>query len=62
MRLLFHSLLERVGGGGGGGGEGSFELDVQGQEGGTITDVDGQGGNGVLKIRQFSWMSYVDRP
>ena len=45
MRLLFHSLLERVGGGGGGGGgAGSFELDVQGQEGGTITDVDGQGG------------------
>ena len=25
-------------------------------------DVDVQGGQGVLKIEQFSWMSYVYRP
>ena len=39
MRLLFHSLLERVGGGGGRG-----RGRVQGQGGGKILDVDGQGG------------------
>ena len=38
MRLLFLSLLERVVGGG------SIKLDVQGQGGGTILDVDGKEG------------------
>ena len=32
-----------------------LKLDVQGQGGGTILDLDGQEGWGVLKIRQFSW-------
>ena len=36
-----------------------LKLDVQGQEGGRILDVDGQGRLGVLKIGQFSWTSYV---
>ena len=47
MRLLFHSLLERMGDGGergeGGGGErGDFclKLDAQGQGSGNILDVD----------------------
>ena len=33
-----------------------------GQGGGRILDVDGQGGRGVLKIGQFSWMSYGYHP
>ena len=41
VRLLFHSLLDRVTGGGV-----CLKLDVQGQGGGTILDVDGQGGWG----------------
>ena len=40
MRLLFHSLLERVAGRGGI----RLKLDTQGQGGGMIWDVDGQGG------------------
>ena len=44
------------------GGGNRLKLDVQGQEGGKILDVDGQGGWGVLIIRQFSWTSYVYRP
>ena len=43
-------------------GEGSFENDVQGQKGGRILNVDGQGGCGVLRSRQFSWMSNVCHP
>ena len=39
-----------------------LKLDVQGQGGGTILDVDGQETWGFLKIRQFSWTSYVYRP
>ena len=39
-----------------------LKLDVQGQEGGRILDVDGQGGWGVLKTGKFSWMSYVYHP
>ena len=33
-----------------------------GQGGGRILDVAGQGGRGVLKIGQFSWMSYGYHP
>ena len=40
-----------------GGGGCYLKLDVQGQRGGKMLDVDGQGG--VLKIGQFSWTSYV---
>ena len=39
-----------------------LKLDVQGQGGGRILDVDRQGMCGVLKIGQFSWMSYVYHP
>ena len=39
-----------------------LKLDVQGEGVGKILDVDGQGGGGVLKIRQFSWTSFVYRP
>ena len=39
-----------------------LKLDVQGQVGERILDVDGQGGWGVLKIRQFSWTSYLYCP
>ena len=40
-----------------------LKLDVQLQRGGKkMLDVDGQVGGGVLKIRQFSWTSYVYRP
>ena len=41
--------------------KGWYTCDVQGQVGGNILDVDGHGGWGVLKIRQFSWTSYVYR-
>ena len=33
-----------------------------GQGGGRILDVAGQGGRGVLKIGQFSWMSHGSHP
>ena len=39
-----------------------FEIGCPRSWGGKIVDVDGQGGWGVLKIRQFSWMSYVYIP
>ena len=39
-----------------------LKLDVQSQRCGKILDADGQRGSGVLKIRQFSWTSYVHRP
>ena len=42
-----------------------LKLDVQSQQGGIIWYVDGHGGGGgggVLKIRQFSWTSYVYCP
>ena len=39
-----------------------IRLDVQGQGGGKILDVDGQGEWEALKIRQFSRTSYVYRP
>ena len=39
-----------------------MKLDFQGQGGGRILDVDGQGGWVVLKIGQFSWTSYVYHP
>ena len=39
-----------------------LKLDVQGQGGRKISDIDGQGDKGVLKIRQFSWTSYVYHP
>ena len=58
--MLFDSLLERVGGG-----EGGIEnnkIGRPGQGGRNILDLDGQGGWGVLKIKQFSWTSYVYRP
>ena len=38
MRMLFHSLLEKGV---------RLKLDVQGQEGGTVLDLDGQGGGGL---------------
>ena len=38
-----------------------LELDVQGEGGGKILDVDGQEEQGVLKIGQFSWTSYMYR-
>ena len=44
MRLLFHSLLERLGGGMVG--WSCLKLDIQGQGGGKILVVDGQGGGG----------------
>ena len=56
MRLLFHSLLEKVVVEEGGV---RLKLDVQGQGGGKMWDVDGQGEWGVLKVRSFSWTSYV---
>ena len=69
VRLLLHSLLESGGGGGdgavcvwGGGGGVRLKLEVQSQGNGKILDVDGHVGWGVLKIRQFSWTSYVCRP
>ena len=43
MRLLFHSLLERVGEEGGGG---SFKSGRPMSRGGKVLDVDGQGGGG----------------
>ena len=36
-----------------------FKLNVEGQEGERILDVDGQGGWEVLKIGQILWTSYV---
>ena len=54
MRLLFHSLLENVGGL-------CLKLNVQGQGEKKLCDVDRQGGGERLKIRQFSWTSYVYR-
>ena len=51
MRLLSHSLLER-----GKEGEGvRLKLNVQGQGGGKILDIEKTVGWGVLKIRKFSW-------
>ena len=38
-----------------------LKLDVQGQGGGKVLDVDGQRGWEVLKIRQFLWTSYMYR-
>ena len=52
---------EGAGGEGGVGGS-CLKLDVQGQGIGRILDVDGQGGWGVLKTRQFSWTSYMYHP
>ena len=51
-------IIWRAGGGGGGV---RLKLDVQGQGGERILDVDRRGG-GVLKIGQFSWISYVYHP
>ena len=48
--------------GGGGAGGVSLELDVQGQGGGRILDVDGQEDRFFLKIGKFSWTSYVYHP
>ena len=39
-----------------------LKLDVQGQRGGRILDVDGQGGWGVLKIGQVSLTPYGYHP
>ena len=39
-----------------------LKLDVQDQGGGRISNVDGQGGWGILKTGQFSWTSYVHHP
>ena len=44
------------------GGEVHLKLDVQGQVGRRILDVDGQGEWEVLKIGQLSWKSYVVIP
>ena len=41
---------------------GSWFENVHGQVGGKTLDVDRKGGWGVLKIRQFSWTSYVYDP
>ena len=38
-----------------------LKLNVQGEEGGKILNVDGDGGGGILKIRKFSWTSYMYR-
>ena len=51
-------IIWRAGGAGGGGVR--LKLDVQGQGGERILDVDRRGG--VLKIGQFSWISYVYHP
>ena len=59
MRFLCHSLLETVGGEGAG--VGSLKVDVHGQGGGKILDLDEQGWR-LLKIRQFSCTSYVYSP
>ena len=53
--VRMHGIIWR--GGRGGGGAGRLKLGVQGQGGGRILDVDGQGGWGVLKTGQFSWTS-----
>ena len=45
MWFLFHSLLERVDGASGGFWV-CLKLDVQGQGGGTVLDLDGQGAGG----------------
>ena len=42
MQLLFHSLLKRAAGGGV-----RLKLDAISQGGGMISDVDGQGGEGL---------------
>ena len=59
MRLLFYNLLDKGGGGGGGGGGWlrwiHLKVDVEGQVGGKLLDVDGHGGWETLKIREFSW-------
>ena len=49
-----------AGAGAGGGGD-CLKLDVQVQGGGKILDINGQGLREALKIRQFSWASYVHR-
>ena len=43
-------------------GEVRLKLDAQGQGGGRMVDVDGQGRWEVLKIGQFLWTSYVYHP
>ena len=52
VRLLHHSWRGGV----------RLKLDVQGQGDEMILDIVGQGADGALKIRQFSWTSYVYRP
>ena len=47
MRLLLNSLLEKVGG------KVRLKLDVQGQGGGQISDLDGQGRGGSSKLDNF---------
>ena len=56
--LLFDCLSSEEAGGRGV----RLKLNVQGQGGGRILDVDEQMGWGVLKIGQFSWKSYVYHP
>ena len=41
---------------------GGVEIGCPRSRGGRILDVDGQGGQGVLKIRQFSWTSSLYHP
>ena len=43
-------------------GEGVFKIGRPGHRCKKVLDLDGQGGWGVLKIRLFSWRSYVYRP
>ena len=62
MRLLFHSLLERDEGEEDWEGR-SFETGCpRSRDGGKTLELEGKEGWGVLKIRQFSWTSYVYRP
>ena len=58
VRLFFHSCMKWVRGWG----WVRLKLDVHGQGGGNILEVDGHGWWEVLKIRQFSWTSHVYRP
>ena len=55
--ICYHLERGRRGGGGV-----RLKLDVQGQGGGRILDVDGQRGWGVLKTEQFLLTSYVYHP
>ena len=45
-----------------GGGGIRLKLEVLGQGSRRVLDLAGQGGWEILKIRQFSWTSYVYRP